>query len=137
MIEVSELDAVLRDCLFADEEVSDNTPPPDAVLVEGVVNKFGFHPQRLESHRAQVRTWLAELPHNFRESEGGGWSFLNACLLEDGTLWTGEHRRMEQLFALGIGLGMVRSVLPRDLWGTLPGGMPYYVITIDGESEQT
>jgi hypothetical protein len=35
---------------------------------------------------------------------------------------------MAQLFALGLGIGMVECQLPRELWDMLPGGVPYYVV---------
>ena len=40
---------------------------------------------------------------------------------------------MEQLFVLGMGLGLVKYGLPRSMWNVLPGGMPY--ISIDLLSE--
>ena len=64
------------------------------------------------------------------ESEGQGSSFLNACYDRDGDLWTGDHATMEQLFVLGIAAGMVNCLMPRDMWPVLPGGMPYYSVTI-------
>lgn len=128
-INATALEAVFLDCLFKDEEIADGKPPEGAVLVEGVQGKFGFHPQRLESHREEVQAWLAALPHEFRAKEGGGWSFLNACMDEDGDQW-GEHRNMEQLFCLGMGLGLAKCLMPRDMWSVLPGGMPYYSVDV-------
>ena len=58
---------------------------------------------------------------------GGGWSFLQACVDKNGNHW-GEHSNMEELFCLGIAIGKVESLLPRDMWKVLPGGVPYYVI---------
>jgi hypothetical protein len=37
---------------------------------------------------------------------------------------------MEQLFQLGIGLGLAKWQLPPEMWGVLPGGMPYVVIEV-------
>jgi hypothetical protein len=71
---------------------------------------------------------LAELPDMFKESGGGGWSFLNACDDRHGNQWTGLHQRMEQLFQLGIGIDKVECQLPREVWPALPGGMPYYIV---------
>ena len=70
------------------------------------------------------------LPHQFRKSAGGGWSFLNACNQEDGEQWTGLHQRMDQLFAMAIGLGLAKWCLPRAMWDVFPGGMPYVVVEI-------
>lgn len=115
---------IFMDCLFRDGESTD-----DAVVVEGIVSKFGFNPVRLESHREDVRALLSQLPKEFHiESAGGGWSFLNACTRSDGELWTGEHAKMEQLFALGVALDLVSCLLPREMWSALPGGMPYYAV---------
>ncbi len=122
--------AVLLSSLFAPDEIT--TPgvvPKNAIIVRGITKTFGFHPDRLESHRTQVREWLELLPHKFRKSGGGGWSFLNACNEDTGEQW-GEHRDMEHLFCLAIGLGLAKWVAPRDMWGVFPGGMPYVVILI-------
>jgi hypothetical protein len=124
------IDRVVRDCLFRDHEVTDRTKiPEDAVIVKGIVTDFGFKRERLESHRAEVREMLSELPDSFMKGKGGGMSFLAACYTKDGEQW-GEHPDMEALFCLGLGLGLVESLMPRDTWQALPGGMPYYVVNL-------
>ena len=136
MIDATEVGIAFRNCLYTELELRDlpeGQPPHDAVLVEGIRGKYGFHPIRLEQQRIQVVTWLEDLPHTFRKNEGGGWSFLNACYQEDGVQW-GEHRNMEQLFCLGIGLRLVECQLPREVWSSLPGGMPYYAILVGSSS---
>ena len=121
------VETIFIDCLFNKDELKDGNPPEDAVMVEGVINKFGFHPKRLESHWQEIRKLLMELPENFQSGKGGGWSFLNACMDKDGHQW-GEHRNIEQLLALGIATKQVKIQLPRDMWKVLPGGMPYFCI---------
>lgn len=121
------VDTVMRDCLFFAEEAPNNQVPPDAVVVHGIIRSFGFHPGRLESHRENVRSMLMELPPEFLASRGGGMSFLNACMTRTGKHW-GEHSNMECLFVLGIGLGLAKWCLPREMWGVMPGGMPYVVV---------
>jgi hypothetical protein len=124
------VEAVFMDCLFRKEEIVEPGRAPDgAVLVDGVLRKFGFQPDRLESHRQTVRDMLAELPIEFHKNTGGGWSFLNACMTRDGTQW-GEHRNMEQLFVLAIGLGLAGWLLPREVWSALPGSVPYVVVDL-------
>ena len=76
---------------------------------------------------------LAELPNQFQADKGGGWSFLSACDDRNGHQWTDYHQRMEQLFQLGLALGLVRCPVPRDAWSMLPGSMPYYVVDVTGE----
>jgi hypothetical protein len=112
----------LKSCLFEGE--------PDlakAVLVEGVVAKFGFDPERLKAREAEIISMLEQLPPQFRAEVGGGYSFLGACQRADGVQW-GEHRTVDELFCLGLAIGRVKLCLPRDMWPALPGGMPYYVV---------
>jgi hypothetical protein len=68
---------------------------------------------------------LSDLPDEFQARKGGGWSFLNACMDRHGHQWTGLHQQQERLFALGIACGKARWLFPRQLWTSLPGGMPY------------
>jgi hypothetical protein len=118
---------VFLDCMFRDEEVVDGVPIAEPVKVEGVVNNFGFHPTRLESHKEEIKSLLAELPKEFHQHTGGGMSFLNACVDKDGNQW-GEHRSIEQLMCLGIGVGAVMYCMPKEVWSVLPGGMPYFMV---------
>lgn len=99
------------------------------VHVEGIRGPVWFSAERLEVHRPEIEAMLDELPDDFKESSGGGTSFLNACQDKHGNLWTGLHGIMEQLFLLGMGIGKVKLLFPREMWSYLPGGMPYYVIT--------
>ncbi len=114
---------IILDCLFKDGE--DHSK---AVIVEGIINDFGFHPERLEKWKDSIIELLNQLPKTFRQNSGGGWSFLNACNRDDGEQWTGLHKDVEELFGLGMAIGKVKSQLPKDSWPALPGGMPYYVI---------
>lgn len=123
MIDSERVNEIFLDSLFKDGEDTTNRRE-----VEGILNKFGFHPERLESHRTEIEEMLMQLPDEFKQSIGGGWSFLQACMDRDGNQWTGLHRRMDQLFSLGIALGKVKNQLPRELWEALPGGMPYFVV---------
>jgi len=121
-LDASRLDVIFRDSLFKDGE--DST---DHVVGEGILHNFGLHPGRLESHRQEISDMLDGLPPEFHEKTGGGWSFLNACDDKDGRLW-GQHTNMEQLFAIGQALGIVKCQTPRDMWDIMPGSMPYYVV---------
>lgn len=132
LINPQEVEAAFVECLYREKELEGvDGVPKGTVVVEGIVSKVGFHPDRLEEKRAKVTEWLKVLPHTFRKNGGGGWSFLNACNQENGVQWTGLHQRMEQLFCLGIGLDLVEYQMPREMWGILPGGMPYLVIKVE------
>jgi len=131
VIDPQAVEKAFFECLYKSEEIKDlkeGEAPEGVVLVEGIQEKFGFHPGRLEEQRFRVVEWLKALPHQFRQDGGG--SFLNACNQENGVRWTGLHQRMEQLFCLGLGLELVELQMSREMWAALPGGMPYYVIKV-------
>jgi len=115
---------IFRDCLFVEGESTENH-----VLVEGLQLNIGFNPVKLEKHKEQIVFMLQELPESFQQAGGGGMSFLNACEDKHGYQWTGVHRTMDELFMLGAGINRVKELVPRHICSTLPGGMPYYVVT--------
>lgn len=129
------VEGLMRECLYQDDEVSDNETPSGAVIVEGIVNKYAFHPQRLESARQKVVDMIGQLPAQFLREGGGGWTFLNLCQRADGEQWTGLHLTMESLTCLAIGMKMATFVVPRALWSMFPGGMPYVVFSVLGGVE--
>lgn len=127
--------AVTADCLYRDDEIDANGDFKVApVYVEGIVNKYGFHPERLHSHARDVRTMLTDLPSEFYASIGGGWSFLNLCMRTNHSMWTGLHRDQEFLACLAIGLGLA-SWFPneREHWAKLPGSIPYFIVNLEKE----
>ena len=136
ILDSAKIEAMIKDCLFTDEELPENPTrdnlPDNAVVVEGIVNFFAFNKTRLITHFEKIKEMLYELPLQFRQSGGGGWSFLQACQEKNDEQWTGLHMTMDQLFCLGKGLGLVKDALPRDKWKMLPGGMPYLII-LDNE----
>ena len=107
------------DCMFREGEDTTNH-----VKVEGITNMFGLHPQRLEEKRELVTAILAELPEEFKE----GWTILNLCTTNDGEQWTGLQQICEQLVVMAIGLGLMKYLMPREMWMFLPGGVPYILI---------
>ncbi|MBA3733080.1 hypothetical protein H0W91_01755 [Patescibacteria group bacterium] len=117
------VESIFMDCLFRKEE--DTTKH---IKAEGITNTVGFHPGRLKKHQKEIIEMLSELSDDFKESSGGGMSFLNACNDKHGNQWTSFHRAMEQLFQLGIASGKAKLLMPRSMWKALPGGMPYYII---------
>lgn len=119
------VEAIFKDCLFKKGEDTSKH-----IKAMGVVGNVRFHPERLKIHEAEIVAMLDELPNEFKETGGGGTSFLNAAIDKHGNQWASFHQQIEQLFQLGIGLGKVRSLIPRKLWYTLPGEMPCYVITV-------
>lgn len=116
---------ILIDCFFESKE--DVTDP---VMVEGVMRNLGLNRARLISHKKEILSMLKELPENFQKDIGGGWSFLNACVRKDGVQWGGQES-VDELLCLGLGINAIEYCLPRDVWNVLPGGMPYFSITLE------
>lgn len=110
MIDPERVNTIFHDCLYRRGEDTSGH-----VKAEGITCNVGFHPERLEGHRAEVSAMLVELPDTFRRSSGGGWSFLNACVDREGNQWTGDHHRMMQARSCGrcSGCGRVESSGPR------------------------
>lgn len=143
-ISTQRLDEIVRDCLLTEGEVR-GIGDREAISVEhlksngvivsaGVVNTFGFSPERIVTYRDEVLAMLKQLPAEFFVSSGGGWTFLNACVTADGEQW-GEQADVERLVCLGQALGFVRFLMPRDMWAALPGGMPYFAVDENGFNE--
>lgn len=113
---------VFLNCLF-------NTGDDLSKTVEatGVILKCKFNPERLESHKEDIKSMLSQLPDEFMEKTGGGWSFLNACMTKDGTQW-GEHTTIDKLICLGLAIGKIEFCMDRMYWELLPGGVPYFMV---------
>ena len=122
MVTTKEIRDLTVACLYSEEESTEGH-----ILVEGINRSFGFHPERLRNRKDNVIKLLKQFSDDFMESGGGGMSFLNFCETKDGVQW-GEHPAMEELMCLGIGLELVRYILPKRMWSVFPGGMPYFVI---------
>ena len=119
---------IMVDCLFDDDvEIDENNLPDNCIVIEGILNSYGLKREGLEQHKDDIISMVNQLPTEF--IEGGGWSFLNMCMRNDGEQWTGFHWTQEQLLVLGIGVGAMQILLPREVWNLLPGGMPYVAVT--------
>ncbi len=112
------------------DTLAGTTQEEDSITVEGITCSMVFNTTKIEAHKNEIRKQLSTLPTEFYKDEGGGWSFLNACLDNEGNQW-GEHLDMHNLFCLGIAAGLASWLLPRDMWKSFPGGMPYVVVDLD------
>lgn len=134
ILDAAKVHELFTSCLFDDKEVDsidEMLKSGKMILAEGIVEKIGFKTEKLELTKEEVKSMLNELDDSFHTHGGGGMSFLNACNDKHGNQWTGLHKIMEELFLLGMGLKMVKFV-PRFMWQTLPGGMPYVMINTNG-----
>lgn len=106
----------------------------DMVKVRGITFSVLLKKDALAQHTDEIVATLEELPPQFHEHHGGGYTFLSGHLTRDDRQW-GEHTHVEQLIVLGIGIGRVKFPLPRNMWDTLPGGMPYFMVTTEQQVE--
>jgi len=129
---------VVEHICYTKEEVGENPSyedrPKDCVLVEGLVNNFIFHPGRLEEKRGDIKELLEMMPPEFFKETGGGMSFLKLPFDKNGNQW-GEQPTAELLVAAGIAAGYVSYCLPREMWAMMPGGVPYIVIDLTGQTK--
>jgi hypothetical protein len=114
---------IFMKCLFKNGEDTTNH-----IAVNGLTMNIGFHPGRIEENKAEIIEMLDCLPDNFKVGKGGGWSFLNMCNDKEGNQWADSHRTMEELVMLGLAIDMVDYNVPRPIWSSLPGSMPYIYI---------
>jgi len=125
------LNTLFLDSLYKDNEVTPGQTPEGAVLVHGIVNNIGFNPERLNKNKDKILELAkAIVTDPFLKEGGGGMSFLQLCEDRNGLQW-GEHRNMEQLVLLCIGLKKAVYCLPREAWVALPGGMPYIMFDLN------
>lgn len=111
--------------LYEEIELKLVRPPPAAIMVEGLVRNFGFHPIRLEEARPKVVKLIGQIVQDpFLKSKGGGWSFLNLCMDRNEQQWA-EHPTMEEFVCLCIGLKLASYCMPRSMWPMFPGEVPY------------
>lgn len=103
-------------------------PTEGNVSAQGVMLNVGFHPERLEENKENISSMLDDLPDNFKEGKGGGWSFLNACVDKNDIQWADMHQTVDELVCMGIAIGAVKFQFPREMWSAFPGGMPYFSV---------
>ena len=115
---------VFTDCLYKEGENTDKH-----IKAEAIMMTVGFHPGRLKDNYKKIGNLLNQLSNDFKKDSGGGMSFLNMCEDKDGNQWTGSHKQMDELVALGIASGEMEYLIPKKMWEMLPGGMPYLVVT--------
>lgn len=127
----NKIENIIKYCLYTNEEIpEDGSTPKDAIIVNGIMDNMGFHPDRINEKKEEIKNILEEMPVSFHSSGGGGMSFLNLCNDKNGVQW-GEHRDMGNLVILSIASGYGSYSMPRAMWKHLPGGMPYIVFDIN------
>jgi hypothetical protein len=126
------VEALFRDSLCREEETHQGIPLVPTMKALGLTIKVEFNKVRLDSHREEVKAMLNELPIEFKSvwnGGKGGQSFIKLCVTKEGIRWTNNHRALEQLCLLAIGLDLGCFPFPRQTWSRFPNGIPDFCIS--------
>ena len=115
---------VFSECMLSDGMQNAS----DSKLVEGIISKAIFYKPLLEEKRNDIIAMIDQLPGKFKQTEGGGASFLEMCMDANREQWADHHVVMERLLLLGIAIDYMGFNAPKIMWKVLPGGMPYVFI---------
>ncbi len=118
------VEELLGECLAGTNDVE------NVRVVPGITANFSVNMVEINRAKPEIANMLLQLEDTFMtgKGKGGGWSFLQACQDRRGRQWADLHRSMEALFVLGMAAELADCLAPRDLWSSLPGGMPYYSV---------
>ena len=72
------------------------------VIVEGVSGIAGFHLDQVHEQHQHISDFLDQLPAPFHEYQGGGASFFNMCVRQDGHQWTDLQLTMDKLLCMAF-----------------------------------
>lgn len=123
-LSVDNVQRILLACCFKEQEQS-----LGYVCVFSALSTFKFHPKRLDENRSNIRAMLAQFPPPFMNPPG--WNYHHAIYRADGTRWARHHETVDGICALGIGVGAVTFAPDqREHWSSLPGGLPYIIVTL-------
>lgn len=126
MINNSEIvNTIFERCLLIGTKIEES----DQIIIDCIVQKFVLSKSEIQNNKDEIVRILNCMHDNFKLGSGGGWSFLRLPFDKYDRHWC-EHPTAEKLCALGIALGIVKFQFPRDLWESLPGGVPYLVIDL-------
>ena len=122
------VNATVRDVLFRPDELNSKGQPivDSVVMVDGFLEPWGFHAERLEDNRNTIKKLLMEIPDEFFDVGGGGWSCKNLCKNNKGEDWTDSELIIEALVYLGLATGYLEYCHPKSEWRKIAGS-PYVV----------
>jgi hypothetical protein len=104
---------------------ADECEDDSILLVQGRNISFPFGKKALATHEPTIRALLNRVAPEFKEIAGGGACLTNWPWL-DSPLGAVRH---EALLALGLAIGKVQWLAPRESWGEIfPDGNPYLVV---------
>lgn len=115
---------VLTTCLQIQSAPESGTESTETVVVQGIANNFVFNKHMLLQEEKHIEELLSDLPEDFKQ----GSSFMQMYTNREGEQWTGVIQPLEELLALGVAVGKIHYLVPREQWWSLSGGMPYIAV---------
>ena len=115
---------ILAKCIQPVQTTQPALPSSAIIEVEGIYDNFTFCKEVLDSERQHIEDMLKSLPKGFKQ----GWSFGEMYHTKTGRQWTANIKTMEALMVLGVAIGKLKYPVPKSLWWSLPGGMPYVIL---------
>ncbi len=113
---------IYEDCLFKEDEIIEGRPTSDFTIANGIRSNIVFNTAKINQHKNEIAQLIDMLP---RIDEGE--SFLNLCNDKNGNQWADFHQTMEQLVQLGIASEILNFLFKKEMWNSLPGGVPYVI----------
>ena len=121
---------IFLDC-FLPEKYTDDTK---VIPVSTVTGQFGFDPEKIEKHAADIQQMISQLSSNFDEVNQG-FTFMNLPFKGENREQWGEQIDGDRLMALGLASGWMKlTIEDRAMWKILPGSVPY-VYRLDNRAD--
>lgn len=114
---------IFTDCLFEEQP----TKGSKYILVKGLTVTVGFNPTKIKQHENEIIDLLNQINPNFKESVGGGYSFIYLCNDLNDNQWC-DQPVAQEFMLLAMAVGRMTYSIDRTLWAALPGRVPYLVI---------
>lgn len=99
------------------------------IPVRGIARNFMFDAEKIEKNREDIASLLSHTDPGFHKDTGGGATFMRLSVDKSEKIW-GSQQTAEVLMCLAIAARYGSYCMPRDLWGALPGGVPYVVFDL-------
>jgi hypothetical protein len=81
-----------------------------------------FDLAKLEEYRAEITGFVSQLPTEFKTTTGASFNGTNRSYRGD--IWCRDEADREKLVQLGIALGIIELIEPRERWAYLPRQRP-------------
>lgn len=113
-IDFMELERILEDSLFKDDEIVDGVPTSNFVKAKGLDSEIIFSAKKLNKHKDKIKEFIDKLPSLTKPR-----SFLELAVTKDGYRWAITQEQVELLVTLGIACGYLTQSEVKD-------NIPYY-----------